>query len=198
MPTPAQARIDASMQRLDHVIDQRLRREEQALAADNADREAARRQRQRDNAEQRRQIQVTYSDAFASFGSDVPAPADDESPARYRVRLFNRLARRLPESHEWASTRADDLPLGPAMDNIEAMIIHAAKAEGERPSFDNLPSSGELISRVRTDEDSGAKATHWYGRESFVKQLSTPAQNVLRIMNPRTGEVLAGPVFPRR
>ena len=28
------------------------------------------------------------------------------------------------------------------------MIIDAAKAEGERPSFDNLPPSGELISRI--------------------------------------------------
>lgn len=197
MTSPAQKRIDASMARLDSILDQRLQHEERELAADNADREAARRQRQRDNAEQRRQIQVTYSDAFASFGTDVPAPADDELPARYRVRLFNRLARRLPESHEWASTRADDLPLGPAMDNVEAMIIASAKAEGLRPSYANLPSDGGLISRTRVS-DIGEKSVDYFGRESFIKQLSTPAQNVVRIMNPRSGEVLAGPAFPRR
>ena len=56
MTSPAQKRIDASMARLDSILDQRLQHEERELAADNADREAARRQRQRDNAEQRRQI----------------------------------------------------------------------------------------------------------------------------------------------
>ena len=198
MTSPAQERIDASMARLDSILDQRLQHEERELAADNADREAARRQRQRDNAEQRRQIQVTYSDAFASFGTDVPAPADDESPARYRVRLFNRLARRLPESHEWASMRADDLPLGPAMDNIEAMIIASAKAEGLRPTLRQFAKRRDIGCSRPASATWAKNRSTITGRESFIKQLSTPAQNVVRIMNPRTGEVLAGPAFPRR
>jgi hypothetical protein len=191
------ARIDASMERLDSILDQRLQREEQALAADNAEREAARRQRQRDNAEQRRMIGAVYADAFASFGVEVPAPADDEAPARYRVRLFNRLARKLPEGHEWSSTRADDLPLGPAMDNIEQLVLDAAKAEGKRPSYENLPASGELVMRTRTDENTGTKFNEFYARESFIKDLGRPAHQVVRIINPRNGEILHGPPLPR-
>jgi hypothetical protein len=191
------ARIDASMERLDSILDQRLQREEQALAADNAEREAARRQRQRDNAEQRRMIGAVYADAFASFGVEVPAPADDEAPARYRVRLFNRLARKLPEGHEWSSTRADDLPLGPAMDNIEQLVLNAAKAEGEKPSYANLPSDGSLIARTRVS-DMGEKSVEYYGRRSFIADLGRPAQQVVRLLNPRTSEVLMGPAFPRR
>jgi hypothetical protein len=48
----------------------------------------------------------------SAFGTEVPAPVDDEAVPRYRARLFNRLVRRLPEGHEWQSVRADEIPLG--------------------------------------------------------------------------------------
>jgi hypothetical protein len=198
MTSPAQARIDASMARLDSILDQRLRREEQELAADNADREAARRQRQRDNAEQRRQIQVTYADAFASFGTDVPAPADDEGPSAYRRRLYNRLARRLPSGHELADVRADDLgSQAVVFDNFETALLKAAEQEGLKPSFSNLPSDGTLVARQRVG-DMGEKSTEYYGTRSFIADLSRPAQRVVRIVDPNKGIVLQGPDFPRR
>ena len=59
-------RLEATMARLDSVLDQRVRREEAELAAESIEREAARRQRQRDNADQRRAITETYADAYAS------------------------------------------------------------------------------------------------------------------------------------
>jgi hypothetical protein len=80
------------MDRLDSLLERRLANQEAEQARADADLETARRQRQRDNAEGRRQIQATYADAFASFGTEVPAPIDDKAPSAFRKRLFNRLA----------------------------------------------------------------------------------------------------------
>ena len=77
-------------------------------------------------------MQARYDDSFAAFDVQTPVPVDGEHPEKYRIRLFNRLVRKLPEGHAWSDTRADDLPLGPAMDNIEAMVLEAAKQEGSR------------------------------------------------------------------
>jgi hypothetical protein len=67
--------------------------------------------------------------------------------------LFNRLARRLPSSHELASVRGDDLTFSEtAFNHFEREMLKAAKAEGERPSMANLPDDGSLVSRTRTDE----------------------------------------------
>jgi hypothetical protein len=198
MSTSRMARIDASMERLDSILDQRLQREEQALAADNAEREASRRQRQRDNAEQRRMIATAYDDAFRSFGTAVPEPADDESPSAYRRRLYNRLARKLPSGHELAEVRADDISGQQIVfDNFERMLLDAAKAEGEHPSFANLPPSGELISRTRTDHATGEKSIEYFGRESFIKDLSRPAHRVVAVLDPKSQNVLWGKPLDR-
>jgi hypothetical protein len=79
------------------------------------------------------------------------------------------------------------------MDNIEQLVLDAAKAEGKRPSYENLPASGELISRTRVDDATGEKSIEYFGRESFIKELSRPSQRVVRLLNPRTGEILQGP-----
>jgi hypothetical protein len=187
-------RLEATMARLDSVLDQRVRREELAEAEEARAREAARRQRQRDNAESRRVIAETYADAYASFGTEVPAPTDDEAPSAYRRRLYNRLARKLPVSHDLADLRADDLGGSTLVfDNFEKLLLDAAKAEGEHPSLDNLPPDGSLISRVRTDENN-AKWTEYFGKESFIKDLGRPGRRVMRIVHPAHG-VLWGQAF---
>ena len=107
------------------------------------------------------------------------------------------MVRKLPEGHAWSDTRADDLPLGPAMDNIEQMVLEAARQEGLQPSFDNLPESGEIISRERAD-DAGGRITEWFGRRSFIADMNTPGRKVARIVNPKTGDVLLGRAFDRR
>lgn len=185
MPTAA---LQSQMERLDRIINRRADEEEAALKRADASLEEARRQRQREHAEQRRVIAGVYDDAFRSFGTEVPAAVDDEAPSRYRVRLFNRLVRRLPEGHEWSRTRADDLPSGPALDNIEQLIIEAAKAEGERPSIENLPPSGELIARHRTDSATNERMTEWFGRESFIKSMSRPGRKVRCIYDRNSGQ----------
>jgi hypothetical protein len=188
----------SALARIDSLLDRQVARLEKIEAQQAAEREEARRARMRDAMYERTEIGSRYADAFRSFGTEVPAPVDDEPPSRYRARLFNRLARKLPEGHEWASTRADDLPLGGVMDNIEKMVLEAAKAEGERPSQENLPTDGAMVARTRTDADTGGKVTEWFGKESFVKDFTRPGRRVLRLIDPRSGRVLLGEPFSSR
>jgi hypothetical protein len=99
--------LQAKMDRLDALLDRKTADREAEQARADAALEDARRQRMRDNSEQRRLIAQTYDDAFRSFGVTTPEAVDDESPARYRARLFNRLARRLAPDHELSQIRAD-------------------------------------------------------------------------------------------
>jgi hypothetical protein len=185
--------FQAKMDRLDALLDQRLRREEAEQARADASLEDARRQRQRANAEARREIQATYADAYRSFGTEVPAPVDDESPTAFRKRLFNRLARKLPPDHDLAQLRADDLGSQPIVfDNFEIELIKAATAEGASPSFENLPDDGSLVARHRTDSATGERMTEFFGRESFIKSMGREGRRVLHIKNPASGAVLWG------
>jgi hypothetical protein len=188
----ATARFDETLARLDSVLDGQVRRVEALEARIDAEREEARRQRMRDASEQRREIAARYDDSFRSFGVTVPEAADDEPPSRYRARLFNRLARRLASDHELSSIRADDLGSQPVVfDNFEAMLLQAARAEGSRPSIENLPSDGSMVMRTRTD-DMNQRMTEWFGRESFIKSLGRPGRPVERIVDRRSNSVIWG------
>jgi hypothetical protein len=176
-----QNRLDETLSRADEVLRERLKREIAAQEAEDAARADEAREKARADAEKRRQIAAKFDDAFRSFSVETPQARDDESPGAYRRRLFSRLQRKLPDSHDLVDIRADDLPSGQTYLNFEQMMIDATKAEGEHPSFDNLPPDGSLIPRVRTDEDTGAKATHYFGRRSFIADLSRPGRRVLRI-----------------
>jgi hypothetical protein len=46
---------------------------------------------------------------FLAFESEVPAPADNGLMSEFRLRLFDRLRRKLPASHALFGIRADDL-----------------------------------------------------------------------------------------
>ena len=185
-----QQRFDDTLSRADDLLRERLRREEQELARQDASLEEARRQRQRANAEARRQIAGVYDDAFRSFGTEVPAAVDDEAPAAYRRRLFNRLARKLPSGHDLADVRADDVSGQPIVfDNFEALIIEAAKREGAKPSFENLPSDGEMVARHRSD-DTGTRFTEFFGRSSFIKDMTRPGRKVAAIYDRNSGQAI--------
>jgi hypothetical protein len=101
MVSAAQRRFDDTLSRIDSVLDAQVGRIEAVEAREAAAREKARRARMRDAMHERNEIGSCYADAYRSFGSEVPAPADDEAPSRYRARLFNRLARRLAPDHNW-------------------------------------------------------------------------------------------------
>lgn len=167
------------------------------MAQDRARRDAERimaeRQQAREDADQRRELQVRYADSFAAFGTQPPMPVDDESPGRYRKRLFDSLQRKLPATHELATIRSDDLSSasGQARAHFEQMLLQAAAAEGATPSAANLPRDGSMVTRVRIDPDSGAKRTEFYGRRSFIKDLNQPARRVTAFMT-KAGIVRCG------
>jgi hypothetical protein len=196
MPSSAQARFNETLSRADDLLREKLRREQEELERQDAADRIEDRVRARENVERRRLIAARYDDAFASFNVQTPQAMDDEAPGAYRRRLYGRLMRRLPDSHELQGIRADDLPTGKAFDNFEAMLLEAAKAEGLRPSTDNLPPSGEFLQRVRIDEATGEKSVNFYGRESFIRQMARPGQLVERFVDQRTGNVIWGAPFP--
>lgn len=193
MSATAQTKFSDTINRLDALLDQRLKREEAEQARADASLEEARRQRQRSQAEARTEIAARYDSAYASFGTTVPQAADDEPVQKYRARLFNRLTRRLPGSNEWSATRADDIPLGPAMDTIEALVLQAAQLEGQRPSFENLPDTGMVV-RHRTD-DMGQRVTEFFGRRSFIADMGRPGRPVERIVDRNSGQTIWGKPF---
>ena len=184
--------LQRAEKRLAAMIDRRADAEEAQARADAAARMMAEREQARADSERRREIQVRYADAFASHGSLVPAPVDDERPGQYRKRLFDALQRKLPGGHDLATVRSDDLVTTATRENFEQMLLQAAIAEGAKPSRDNLPRDGSMISRVRVDDDTGERRTEWYGRESFIKQLGRPGRKVSMFCTNR-GPVICNP-----
>jgi hypothetical protein len=193
-----QARYDETMSRADGLLREKLR-EEAELAQQDAEREREAADRARRYAERRREIQAAYSDSFSAFGTEVPAPVDDEPPSGYRRRLFGRLQRKLPSSHQLADIRSDDLRAltKSAFEIFERQLLDASRQEGLKPSHENLPETGELVQRVRTDEVTGERSVNWYGKESFIKQMSRGGRRVLRFIDPRTRSVLMGAPFSK-
>jgi hypothetical protein len=188
--------LQAKMDRLDALLDRKLADREAEQARADASLEDARRQRQRTNAEARREIAARYDSAYQSFGVTTPEPADDEAPSAFRKRLFNRLARKLSPDHELASIRADDLGSQPIVfDNFETELIKAATAEGQRPSVDNLPDDGSLVARHRTDSATGERMTEFFGRRSFIADMGRPGRQVERIVDRNSGHAIWGKPF---
>jgi hypothetical protein len=45
--------------------------------------------------------------------------------------------------------------------------------------------------------NTGTKFNEFYGRRSFIADMGRPGQRVLRICNPKTGDVLLGQPFSK-
>jgi hypothetical protein len=197
MASAAQQKFDETLSRIDSVLDSQLRRVEAVERRAEAEREEARRVRMRDAMHERVEIGSRYADAYRSFGTEVPAPVDDEAPSAYRRRLFNRLVRRLPSDHKLAQIRPDDLgSQAVVFDNFEAMLLAAAALEGSKPSIANLPEDGSIIERHRVD-DMGQRMTEFYGRESFIKDFGRPGRRVRCIRDAKTGQAIWGNPLPQ-
>lgn len=122
----------------------------------------------------------------------------DEVPSKYRRRLYDGLRRRLGPDHPLVGVRADELAYSAnAFDNFERDLLQTAEQEAKQPSYANLPPSGELLLRVRVDNDTGERSTVFFGKESFIKSLGRPGMKVERILNPATVDVLWGGPFDR-
>ena len=171
-------RFDSTLARADEVLRKRLKLEQAQLEAEDAARADEAREKARADVEKRRMVAAKFDDAFRAFSVETPQARDDKSPGQYRRRLFSRLQRKLPDTHDLVDIRADDLPSGQAYLNFEQMIIDAAKAEGEHPSEANLPRDGSLIARQRVDDATNAKWTEYFGRSSFIKELGREGRRV--------------------
>jgi hypothetical protein len=164
--------------RMSRAQDRATYREYRDFAAERVQEAAEARERARRDAENCRKHQVAYSDSFASFGVQAPAPVSDERPGDYRRRLFANLQARL-------SPRSKLYPLDPdAMDRdtisiLEPQLHQAAKAEGETPSYDNLPRDGSMVERLRLDPQTNHKQIEYFGRRSFIADMTTPGRRVV-------------------
>jgi hypothetical protein len=206
MPTMDEtiANVNRSRERLDRFVDakaameHRQWRQQERVRADALDEaRIAQLEQARKHVDSCRKHQARYDSAYRGLGTDgAPPPHDGEYPGDFRRRLMRGLQDKLPASNQWANVDPDDLDKS-AIGPIEAQVLEAAEAEGKNPSPENLPRDDSMIARVRTDPMSGARMTHFYGRESFIKSLSRPGRRVVRITNPDTMQVLWGAPFSR-
>ena len=188
--------LSDTLNRADEALAAATRRQLDRMRAEDAAAEAAERERVRNDSFRRFEVAQRYADGYRAFGVETPAPIDGESVGRFRMRLYEGLRCKLPDNHDLADVRADDIPGGQAARNFEEMIIAAAKAEGERPSVENLPPGREVV-RHRLDPATGERQTHFFARESFIKNMGQPGRQVVRFFDPRTRQVLFGPPLER-
>ena len=187
-----QRRVDGTLSRVDEALVAKLQRQAAQLEREAAEERQAERERARADSFRCHELGAIFADAFAAFGTQTPPPADDERPSAYRRRLYERLRRKLPVGHDLANIRADELPSGDVYVEFERRVIEAATAEGAQPSVENLPPSGELISRIRSDSNTGGKNIEWFGAESFIKDMSRPGRRVAYIRNPNDNTIIWG------
>jgi hypothetical protein len=193
-----QARVDSASERLNQILVAQERKELARLEAEAAEQEREAAERARRHAERKREFQSRYADAYAVLNLETPMSQADELPSKYRRRLYDGLRRRLAPDHPLVGVRADELAYSQnAFANFERDLLQAAEQEALRPSEANLPPSGELLQRVRVDPDTGERSTVFFGKRSFIADLSRPGQKVERIVNPRSGDVLWGAPFPK-
>jgi hypothetical protein len=176
MSSTAEARINSTAAKIDAMIERFAREDAQRRAREAAEQARADADYARENVERRRQVADRYGEIFRSFGTEMPPARDDESAFDYRRRLFARVQRKLPNSSDLASIRADELDQlsGKVMSNFERQLFAEAAREAAKPSVENLPPNGDLVRRVLTDEATGAKTVEFHGTESFIKQMGNP------------------------
>jgi hypothetical protein len=177
--------------------------------------EQRRRQEQNDqrsqemiNAQAMNDMRVRYDPIFETFGQQTPQPSADDTPASFQKHLMRSVQQKLSPSDErradasspttvadLAKVPLDNLPRT-ARHAVESSLLSAAQLQAQNPHFSTLPPSG-FVTRHNTDPETGKRVTSYFGRQSFIKDFSTPARRVHRILNQKTGHVLFGPPFPR-
>jgi hypothetical protein len=183
--------LQEKMDRLDALLDRKLADREAELEREAAAERVEARVRARADAERCRLIGGRYTDAFSAFNVEVPPPIDGELPGRYRRRLFDRLVRKLPSSHDLAEIRADELGSA-VLDNFEPGLLIETVSEGLRPSFENLPPDGSLVARNRVDNATNERSVEYFGRESFIRGMGREGRRVAYIRNPRDNTIIWG------
>jgi hypothetical protein len=186
----ADHRLASETNRLATLMGRRNDIAEAELRADADEEREERRDRAKRWAESCAKHQARYDEVYGRFGERAPARIADESPFKYRRRLFRGLQDRLPSDSKWRGVDCDQLDkeaIGP----IEEEVLQAAQKEGEQPSPENMPSDGSLIARHRVDAASGQKFIDWYGKRSFIADLARRGQRVVAFL--KDGEAIYPP-----
>jgi hypothetical protein len=176
--------------------------------AEEAERAQARSQAMSD-AQANADTRARYQPVFEQYGEQPPAPVAGDAPEAYRRHMMRLVRDKLsgwderpinsygaPVSSMAMMSGIDRRLSGQALDNIEDTMLQAAKVQADVPHVSTLPENGDQVSRRRVDA-AGKVSTEWFGRESFIKRMSTPGRKVWRILNPATGQVLWGEPFSR-
>jgi hypothetical protein len=187
------AELEQAERRLARMINHRADSEEREVRADKAARVRA------DDAKCQ-SLMAEFQEDFRQFGTEPPLVRSDEWSDQYQVRLLKNLQRKLSPSSDLADSRLlDNIPRGPALENFTQMIRSEARSEAKRPSFDNLPETlDDPRSRLETvDPNSGARKIEWRAKRSFIADMNMAPKTVVRIVDPRTQNVLFGRPFDK-
>jgi hypothetical protein len=161
------------------------------------------------DAEARTALQAKYDAVFDSFGEAAPRPTANADVADYRYDLMRLAKQKLGKQDERPVEPGSTATVGqiastplrnmsePALDAWEPMVIAAAQVQAETPHVSTLPPAGQFVARHRMDDSTGSRKTEFYGRRSFIADLSPPARRIARIQDPATGRVLVGPAYQR-
>jgi hypothetical protein len=105
---------------------------------------------------------------FQAFGEDAPAPMSGEQPQDYRIRLAGRLLR---YSTDLKGIDLQAIGDSTAFKAVEDKIYADALRESGRHS--DVP-EGQLREVTTVDRATGVRMTHFYGRNTFFRQMSRP------------------------
>jgi hypothetical protein len=144
-------------------------------------------------------LMAEYQEDYRAFGAEPPLVRSDEWASQYQKRLLRGLQRRLSPDSKLADLGLLDGVPAPALANFSQMIRDEASREAFRPSEANLPESvDDPRARIeRTDSATGERRIEYRAKRSFIHDLSQQPLTVMRIVDPRTQNVLFGPAFDK-
>jgi hypothetical protein len=189
------------LSKITSILDNLSRRLDRAERADAQARADSIAQRQTKLAQAERELlaltqaevvdfRVRADEALAPYGDvKTQPPVLGEDATAYKRRIIAHLQNRLPSSHELYPLALGHVS-GDALDVFANQVIQAAHQYAYDPS--SVP-RGELRARDMSDPKTGLKITGFIGPDSFIKGMNQSGRKVLRIVNPKTGQVYLGP-----
>jgi hypothetical protein len=126
-----------------------------------------------------RSIQERADACYEPWGFRAPAPTLGCDPDEYRRDMLVKAKRLLPGDNRLRHVKIWDLPQA-ALSEFENLIYPQAKAEAHRP--DSVP-PGQMR-KVHRPTAGGHEIIEWVGKDSFVRDFSSPVRLVLGFRTP--------------
>ena len=128
-----------------------------------------------------RQYQEYYDQALCNIGVRAPAPVLSQKVNDYRRETLRQLKHSyLPQNHPLYKVQMRGLP-DEAIPAIEPQVLTDAVKEAKNPANFH---PGEIHLVPWTDPQTGRKENHFYGEESFVKNMMRPGRRVIGFRTP--------------